>query len=470
MKNALSILFILLFFHANAVKGQTKKVETFYDYNKTKLKETFDALTVSPYLKNGNYKLYSKNTVLLKDYTYSKGKKNGRCIDYYESGKVESEKIYKDDSFNGVCTDYYPTGQVKAKATFLNGKINGTYIKYAENGNTIEEGSAINDIQDGTIKKYWDNGNLYTWETYKNGHKNGVYRSFYQTGKMELQCNYVNGELDGNYQSFYEGEDLEQDFTYKAGKKNGAFKTYYINRQLEGEGEFLNDNFHGSMKTYYSNGQPWKVLTADNGIKIGDEIIYTNSGKLKITNTYTNGEITKTKVECTKPDEPKICSILANNFNGNSKGLETKWITLISDANNDLKIEYKITRDFTVDSTLLFQLKLTPINVQTKMQVVCAYYDIIVSNNKRFDRFNGTGYIGKDNFKVIGNTISNDLLIELGKVKVSSIKRLNNEEGNCGNELGINSAFGNSGKLKSEYSVTKEDAQLFQDIINAITN
>ncbi len=65
---------------------QPIKRQTFYDYDKTQLKEIYLVSPVAPYKKNGYYKLYNERTVLIKEGVYKDGKLNGPFKEMYNDG------------------------------------------------------------------------------------------------------------------------------------------------------------------------------------------------------------------------------------------------------------------------------------------------------------------------------------------------------------------------------------------------
>ena len=63
---------------------------------------------------------------------YVNGKKEGKEVWYYESGKVKGEVNYKEG--NGKWIGYYESAKVKVEGNFVDGKKEGKWVWYYENG------------------------------------------------------------------------------------------------------------------------------------------------------------------------------------------------------------------------------------------------------------------------------------------------------------------------------------------------
>ena len=74
------------------------------------------------------------------------GRRQGKCVFYYDSGIKKWEGIYKDGLMHGKMTIYYEvSGEVYLKATFDNGKEDGNWKYYNEDGTLRKEEIYKND-------------------------------------------------------------------------------------------------------------------------------------------------------------------------------------------------------------------------------------------------------------------------------------------------------------------------------------
>ena len=75
---------------------------------------------------------------------YLNGKKNGKCKDYYNDGKLMFEGEYLNGKKNGKCKEYYLNGKLSFEGEYLNGKKNGKCKEYSCCGGLEFEGYYLN--------------------------------------------------------------------------------------------------------------------------------------------------------------------------------------------------------------------------------------------------------------------------------------------------------------------------------------
>jgi len=84
--------------------------------------------------KEGEYKVYFKDRLLLSKSNYKNNKLDGERLEFYDNGKLISKKNYKDGKLEGEYFDYYRFGQIQSKRNYKKGKLNGDYLVYYKNG------------------------------------------------------------------------------------------------------------------------------------------------------------------------------------------------------------------------------------------------------------------------------------------------------------------------------------------------
>lgn len=94
----------------------------------------------------------------ISEVTYAEGKKEGRAVNYYPSGKEELVLFYKDNLKDGLATTYYETGVVKKESPYKRGKLEGIQKHYFSNGNISAEVPFKNGIQSRKMKEYYKSG------------------------------------------------------------------------------------------------------------------------------------------------------------------------------------------------------------------------------------------------------------------------------------------------------------------------
>jgi len=152
--------------------------------------------------KNGIGRVYKLDTnILIFKGEYTKGKKNGKGIEYYDNDKLKFEGEYLKGEKNGKGKEYYfhhfhyygnYNSKLKFDGEYLKGKrwngkgynINGNIDFIINNGN-------------GEGKEYNQYGQLEFLGEYLNGERNGNGKEYDQYGQLEYEGEYLNGERNG---------------------------------------------------------------------------------------------------------------------------------------------------------------------------------------------------------------------------------------------------------------------------------
>ena len=103
-------------FYAN---GQIQMDATYSNFNK-KVKEELQC-NYRTNTKQGNYKEWSKNGLLIYDAKYKNGLRDGLAVSWYNTGIKESEKNWSSGQLNGVCKYWNEKGNLEYEITFKNG-------------------------------------------------------------------------------------------------------------------------------------------------------------------------------------------------------------------------------------------------------------------------------------------------------------------------------------------------------------
>ena len=271
----------------------------------------------------GYIKLYNKNNILLKEYEFINGLKNGFWKEYL-CGKLNYEGEYLNGKRNGKGKEYYRSVKLKFEGEYLKGKEwNGK--GYLGSNNIIYELKNGN----GYVKKYNFNDKLYFEGEYLRGEINGKGIEYNTaTGKIKFEGEFRNGQKNGKGKEYDKG-DLVFEGEYLNGQKNGRGKEYnkgklifegeylydykirgkeYKEGRLVYEGDYLFDkkwngkgydengnivyeliNGSGSVKEYNSRGELEFEGVSLNGKRNGKGKEYKN-GKLKFEGEFLNGK------------------------------------------------------------------------------------------------------------------------------------------------------------------------------------
>jgi antitoxin component YwqK of YwqJK toxin-antitoxin module len=203
--------------------------------------------------KQGNWKFFRENGMLVQEGTYKNDLKHGYFKDYGPDGKLVQIRKYEDDVLieNAeevikleTLADYHPNGKVKISATYRSGVPEGIRREYDETGKVIK-GAVFRKgikIADGI--------------TDDQGFRQGPWKEFYDDGKTKSEGNYLNGKQVGLWKYFYQNGKIENTGSFnKAGKTEGEWKWYYDDGSIRREESFSNGLSDATMTEYDENGK-----------------------------------------------------------------------------------------------------------------------------------------------------------------------------------------------------------------------
>ena len=272
---------------------------------------------------DSTWKFYNEGGVLVLEYFYRNGKKNGLRKNYEPKEKfLVSTENYVDDVKQGVTKTYYKNGMEKQAVPYKDGREEGQGFEYDTTGViiTLMEYKAgfikrqerinrhdKNGMKVGMWKEFYENGNLKNECTYLNDVRNGYLKEYNIKGELQNTTKYVNGKLIENApelakldvkNSYYEGGIIKSTGTYNNGVPEGAFREFSIDGKITGSkiykdgilmGEGIYDEFNkeqGAWKEYHPNGQLRAQGEYKDGKRIGEWVFYFPNGKVEQKGKY----------------------------------------------------------------------------------------------------------------------------------------------------------------------------------------
>jgi hypothetical protein len=77
---------------------------------------------------------FTGNSIGIEQGKISKGKRQGKWLEYYENGQLKLKSNYKNGEYEGEQLGYYKNGQLWVKINYKDGKLEGEFLVYNENG------------------------------------------------------------------------------------------------------------------------------------------------------------------------------------------------------------------------------------------------------------------------------------------------------------------------------------------------
>ena len=88
--------------------------------------------------KNGKWKEFNKDAVLVAEGHYLRDVKHGVWREYYETGELLIEEVYDQGILHGRYAAYHPNGNVMSEGQYLHGHREGYFHIYDEDGRNVD--------------------------------------------------------------------------------------------------------------------------------------------------------------------------------------------------------------------------------------------------------------------------------------------------------------------------------------------
>ena len=298
LKSCVTILLIVFSLFAMGQKTFVKR--TYYDEEKTQLKEIVTLMKSDSSLHGKYQSLYLNGSLSVAGY-YDHNLSDSTWIYYFENGRKKMEGSYSQGKQNGKWTYFYESGELKAKGIYQNNIRHGHWTYYFENGQEKSSGLYFNDLKEGiwnysyeegslkaqayfnkgvgSYKEFYPNGNIKTKGTNSHGQSEGEWTYYYESGETEANGVFKNGLREGPWKYFHKNGQVSAEGNFKSGEKSGIWKYYFPDGTVSSEGQMSKDQKDGFWKLYYQTGEVKGEGKYEKGS--GDYIEYYASGKQK---------------------------------------------------------------------------------------------------------------------------------------------------------------------------------------------
>ncbi len=249
-------LLILVSFLSFTILSQTVKRE-YYDYRKTQIMAKYQVNSVGE--KNGWFKGYDREGILIYDYNYKNNLWHGTnkvYTTYGGSRTLDKTESYKLGILDGPAAYYVEDGKgigryAKSKGSYKNGEKNGkwTFISSYDNYGMSDKWAKVSEFI--TFNKFYENGT----EIYPDGeHK--IY--FLPSKKIQATYQFSNNYKSGIWSTYHPSGQILETITYKNGKPVGNHIIYNADGSIKSKKfyedyEALSDLYKDSAMTAFKN-------------------------------------------------------------------------------------------------------------------------------------------------------------------------------------------------------------------------
>ena len=124
---------------------------------------------------------------------------------YFVGNTVANREEFKNGKRHGKKIVYYDSGRVYEETSFENGLEHGPYNMYYENKQVKINCNYVDGNRDGKITYYFSNGSVEAVGFYKNAVKNGIWRYYDHRGVVTKEILYKNDKI------LLEGQDIKEE-------------------------------------------------------------------------------------------------------------------------------------------------------------------------------------------------------------------------------------------------------------------
>jgi len=170
--------------------------------------------------------------------------------------QIKTIQCFKDNKEHGILESYWgDNGKLRVQMEFIEGKKNGKKIDFYVKGEVDTITTFEDDLKNGAYFKYREGGNLKVKTFYKDDKTHGRCEIYYESGLLEQVGDYKEDKLEGVWKYYFKNGKLSSSETYRDGVRNGFLKAYDQNTGQWVEGNYEDGEKYGSWKTYDENGQ-----------------------------------------------------------------------------------------------------------------------------------------------------------------------------------------------------------------------
>lgn len=136
----------------------------------------------------------------------------------YADGQVAATGVYYNSMKDSTwCYYSYYDHSITTREIYTKGKRNGLMINYYNNGNPSEKINWVNDKKEGPWEQYFANNTLKLKANYRDGKLEGEFLVNYDSGKPYLKGDYQNGLREGKWIFYTEEGKADMELTYHSG-------------------------------------------------------------------------------------------------------------------------------------------------------------------------------------------------------------------------------------------------------------
>ncbi len=142
-----------------------------------------------------------EGNVVIESYTRNKTDfaKQGTYKRYSIEGILLEKSEYKNNQLHGTQEFYYPNGQVQELVNYKNGVHDGEFKSFFEDGKVSQEATYVAGAWEGELKGYFSNGKIKEVLLFEKGKEMGSFKEYHENGNLKTEGTYNGTDPDTDF-------------------------------------------------------------------------------------------------------------------------------------------------------------------------------------------------------------------------------------------------------------------------------
>lgn len=169
-------------------------------------------------------------------------------------GALESACLKKDGLLHGQFLQFYPSGKLKGECFYREGKLYGLSSFFSEENTLLSATWFYDGVPVGKSRQYYRGGPLYSLQRYKKGKLHGKQEYFYEDSAIKSSLMYREGELHGGVELFWPNGQIKRRAFFAQGLREGEDFIWSESGILLDLGEYEKGKPIKKQQRRYANG------------------------------------------------------------------------------------------------------------------------------------------------------------------------------------------------------------------------
>ena len=206
-----------------------KKVGVWMNYDPAGRRSRYELYRFDELVFSYDFEYYANGQIKEEPSFNEDGVRDGKWIQYFESGKKKNEEIYANAKPNGLWTTWHESTFKKvSERTYVDGILEDGFEEWWDNGAKKVKGQYAGNKKEGVWMNY-DPGRRLRYELYRSDELVSSYDfEYYDNGQLKEEPSFnIDGQWDGDWIRYFEGGEKASQRGYGNGRPDGIWITWH---------------------------------------------------------------------------------------------------------------------------------------------------------------------------------------------------------------------------------------------------